>query len=100
MLLDRDGPAAIGAILGELADAALVDTRVLIAHRFGADERGWPVSPDRFASDLLLPDRVADPWLRSLTAAVIEAPIPIVLGGHSLVGPGLRLALARGRSWS
>ena len=100
LLLDRDGPGALGAILAELGDAALVDSRVLVAHRFGADERGWPTAEDRFASDLLLPDRIADPWLRSLTEAARDAPIPIVLGGHSLVGPGLQLALGRNRSWS
>jgi CTP:molybdopterin cytidylyltransferase MocA len=100
LLLDRDGPAALGAILAELGDAALIDTRVLLAHRFDADERGWPVAEDRFASDLLLADRIGDPWLRSLTAASRAAAIPIVLGGHSLVGPGLRLALGKGRSWT
>jgi hypothetical protein len=100
LLLDRDGPDALGAILAELGDAALVDTRVLIAHRFGADERSWPAAADRFASDLLLPDRIADPWLRALTAAARDATIPIVLGGHSVVGPGLRLALGTGRPWT
>lgn len=100
LLLDRDGPEAIGTILAELGEAALVDSRVLLAHRFGADERGWPGTEDRFASDLLLPERIADPWLRSLTAAALDAPIPVVLGGHSLVGPGLRLALAKDRSWT
>ena len=100
LLLDRDGPGALGAILAELGDAALVDTRVLLAHRFGADEAAWPGAEDRFASDLLLPDRVADPWLRDLTTAALGVPIPIVLGGHTLVGPGLRLALAERRSWT
>ncbi len=98
LLLDRDGPDALGTILAELGDAALVDSRVLLAHRFGTDESAWPVAEDRFASDLLLPERIADPWLAGLTRAAREAPIPIVLGGHSLVGPGLRLAL--GRPWT
>ncbi|HEX2754288.1 MAG TPA: hypothetical protein VHM48_02435 [Candidatus Limnocylindrales bacterium] len=100
LLLDRDGPAALGAILAELGDGALIDTRVLLAHRLGADESRWPAAEDRFASDLLLADRIVDPWLRSLTAAARDATIPIVLGGHSLVGPGLRLALGEGRAWT
>ena len=66
---------------------------MLLAHRLGADERRWPAAEDRFASDLLLHERIADPWLQALTQAAAEAPIPIVLGGHTLVGPGIRLAL-------
>jgi hypothetical protein len=92
-LLDRDGPGSLGDHLARLGDAAIVDTRVLMAHRLGADERDWPVAEDRFAADLLLPERIADPWLRDLTRAAASASIPIVLGGHTLVGPGLRLAL-------
>src|SRR5205814_232789 len=42
-LLDRDGPAALGLRIAELGDAAVLDSRVLLAHRFGADERSWPV---------------------------------------------------------
>jgi hypothetical protein len=87
-LLDERGPEAFGAILGDLGDAAVVDTRVLLAHRLGADEDGWPPLADRLASDLLRPDDIADPWLRALTAATIAAPMPILLGGHTLVGPG------------
>ena len=92
-LLDRDGPEALGDRLAELGDAALLDSRVLLAHRLGVDESAWPSPEDRFASDLLLPDRVLDPWLRALTRSALQAPIPIVLGGHTLVGPGLRLAI-------
>jgi hypothetical protein len=103
LLLDRDGPSALGAILARLGDAAIVDTRVLLAHRLGEDERRWPAPEDRFASDLLLPDRIGDPWLRELTAATTAAQLPILLGGHSLVGPGARLLLGRaglpGSSW-
>ncbi|MGK2850590.1 MAG: hypothetical protein ACSLFN_06755 [Candidatus Limnocylindrales bacterium] len=93
LLLDRDRPAALATHLPRLADAALIDTRVLLAHRLGADERGWPSAEDRFASDLLAPDAIEDPWLRALTQAALDAPTPVVLGGHTLVGPGLRLAL-------
>jgi hypothetical protein len=96
-LLDRDGPAALGGLLAELGEAALVDSRVLLAHRLGADQARWPIPEDRFASDLLLHERIADPWLRELTQAAASAPIPIVLGGHTLVGPGLRLAMRRRR---
>lgn len=92
-LLDRDGPGSLGHHVALLADGALIDTRVLLAHRLGADERGWPPPEDRFASDLLLADRVRDSWLQDLTASAAGAGIPILLGGHSLVGPGVRLAL-------
>jgi hypothetical protein len=93
-LLERDGAGSLGDHVSAMADGALIDTRVLIAHRVGADERAWPADEDRFASDLLLPDRITDPWLGALTQAAVEAPVPILFGGHSLVGPGLRLALA------
>jgi hypothetical protein len=97
-LLERDGPESLGHHLARLADAAIVDTRVLLAHRLGADEAAWPPAEERFASDVFLADRVADPWLRALTASAAAAPIPILLGGHTLVGPGVRLIV--GRSWS
>ena len=96
MLLDDRGPAAFGKVLAALGDAAIVDSRVLLAHRLGADEATWPSPEDRFASDLLLADQVRDPWLRALTTSARDAPIPVLLGGHTLVGPGVRLAL-RGR---
>jgi hypothetical protein len=96
LLLDRDGASSIGRHVAALADGGLLDTRVLLAHRLGADERGWPPAEDRYASDLLLPGRVHDPWLAELTAAALAAPVPILLGGHGLVGPGARLALRRG----
>jgi hypothetical protein len=104
IVLDRDGPDALGARLAELGDAAVVDTRVLLAHRLGPDERTWPSQEDRFASDLGMTDRITDPWLRALTKAAVAAPIPIVLGGHTLVGPGIRLVVrgtwAGRRTWA
>ncbi len=97
LLVDRDGPGALGGLLAQLGDGAVVDTRVLMAHRWGADEAGVPPVEDRFAADLLLPDRIADPWLRALIIGLRDAPIPILAGGHTLVGPGIRLLAARTR---
>jgi hypothetical protein len=92
-LLERDGPGSLGRHVAAMCDGALLDSRVLMAHRCGADERGWPKPEDRYASDLLLASRIADPWLAELTASAADAPVPILLGGHALVGPGARLAL-------
>jgi hypothetical protein len=91
LLLDRDGPEALGERLAELGDAALIDSRVLLAHRLGGAEAAWPPAEDRFASDLLEVRAVDDHWLAALTHSAATARIPIVLGGHSLVGPGIRL---------
>jgi hypothetical protein len=92
-LLDQDGPGSLAARLGELGDAAIVDTRVMLAHRFGSDEGAWPPQEDRFASDLLEPGAIRNPWLQALTESAVgsRSALPILLGGHSLVGPGLRL---------
>ncbi len=92
-VLEHEGAGAVGAILGRLGDAAIVDTRVLLAHRRGVDEGGWPAAEDRYASDLLLHERIGDPWLRDLTRAATEASIPIMFGGHTLIGPALRRTL-------
>jgi CTP:molybdopterin cytidylyltransferase MocA len=96
-LLDRDGPESLAATVARLADAAVIDTRVMMAHRYGAAESGWPAAEDRFASDLLMPNAIADPWLRALTISAASAPAdhPILLGGHTLVNGGLRLLAQR-----
>lgn len=95
LILDARGPGALGAVLAELGDGAVVDTRVLLAHRLGAGEACWPSFADRLASDLLRPEEIADGWLRDLTLAALHAPIPVLLGGHTLVGPGLSLIAGR-----
>ena len=81
-------------MVAELADVALIDSRVLLAARLGADESGWPAPVDRFASDLHDHVAVGDVWLKALTRSAAEAKQPIVLGGHSLVGPGVAVLLA------
>ena len=92
-LIEHEGPARLGDLVADHADGALIDSRVLLAARTGADEAGWPSAEDRFASDLLRSELIVDPWLRDLTAAAAEANVPILLGAHTLVGPGAVLAL-------
>ena len=86
--------------MSRLADAAVIDSRVLMAHQFGPSESNWPAAEDRFASDLLLPLALADPWLHALTASASApaSPTPILLGGHTLVNGGLRLLAQRARA--
>lgn len=96
-LLDARGPDALSAIVAELADGAILDSRVLLADRLGADEALWPRDEDRFASDLLRAAVIHDPWLRAVTVSAATSHIPIVLGGHTLVSPGVPLMLGAGR---
>lgn len=74
--------------LARMADAVLLDSRVILASR-GL----WPSDADRFHADLLMPENVGDPFLRALTEAARAAPIPVVMGGHSLVAGGLAVLL-------
>lgn len=70
--------------LAQLAQGAVLDTRVLFEHF------KWKLSPtDRFASDLGEIDLISHPLLREFTQAAMDAPIPVLLGGHSLVAGGL-----------
>jgi hypothetical protein len=93
LLLEQRGPALLAAIVAELADAAIIDTRVLLAARLGSDESAWPAPADRFASDLHDHRAVKDPWLKKLTRSAAESERPILLGSHSLVGPGVKLVI-------
>ncbi len=82
--LSAVGPRRFFENLGELGNAAFIDSRVVFNH-LGLN----PSPSDRFNSDLLRPDNIHDPDVRDFTAAALEAPIPVVLGGHSLVSGGL-----------
>ena len=68
----------------EKLPGAVLDSRVLFEHfrwRLPASER--------FASDLGRLDLITHPGLREFTQAALAAPIPVLLGGHSLVTGGL-----------
>lgn len=82
--LDEVGDERFFATLSTLGQAAFIDSRVIFAHR-GL----WPPAADRFYSDLRQPEKIADPFVKHFTEAAIQAPIPVVLGGHSLVAGGL-----------
>jgi hypothetical protein len=82
--LEQVGPQGVMNALAELGDAAFIDTRVLLAHF-----RIEAARAERFLSDLGRWDEVRQPFLRDLTRAALEAPIPVLLGGHSLVSGGL-----------
>ena len=70
--------------LAELGDAAFIDTRVLLAHKQIDATR-----EDRFLSDLGRWQEIREPFLREFTRAAVEASIPVLLGGHSLMSGGL-----------
>jgi hypothetical protein len=67
-----------------MADAACIDSRVLVAHT-----GSMPSREDRFNADLGRLDLIRDPVLHDLTAAAASAAIPVLLGGHALVSGGL-----------
>jgi hypothetical protein len=82
--LEYAGIDGFFAELESLAEAALMDTRVLMAAR-GC----WPPPADRFNADLLRWQEVGDPFLREFTRAAAQSSIPILMGGQSLVSGGL-----------
>lgn len=86
-LLEEAGPKRFfSRHLPELAEAAFIDIRPALVH-LGIR----PSRADRFAADLGLAAQVSDPALREIVEAANASPIPVVLGGHSLVGGVLML---------
>ncbi|NLB72957.1 MAG: hypothetical protein GX795_02860 [Firmicutes bacterium] len=85
-LAQEVGFEGLVSALEKVADAVLIDTRVLFRH-LGLE---LPAK-DRFNSDLLRPDAIDDPVARRITTCFLSSEIPIVPGGHSLVSGGLRV---------
>jgi len=85
-LLDQDGGTRFFAALQDSANAAIIDSRPLLA-----PDGNLPSPDQRFASDLYrLSDLHDRRWL-SFTEQAAACSIPILLGGHSLVSGGLYL---------
>jgi len=82
--MDAMGEEAFIQAVESMMDAVLWDTRVWLAHH-----RIWPPDADRFAADLGLLDEIQDEALKRLTEAQWKATIPIVSGGHGIVGGSL-----------
>jgi hypothetical protein len=82
------GPQHFFNTLADLSEAVLLDNRVILAAR-----QLWPATVDRYHSDLLRWKRIEEPFLRELAQAAAAAPVPVLMGGHSIVAGGL-MALA------
>ncbi len=85
-MIRQEGPGTFFKTLASMTDAAIIDSRPLMA-----SQGRWPDAADRFASDLYMVNQIKDPWLREFTAAAANAPLPVLLGGHSVVAGGLHV---------
>jgi len=84
ILIDHAGIDNFFSYLAMVSRCAFIDSRVLMYHyRYDLPDR------DRFLSDLNRWEEIDHPWLKEFTRAAIECPIPVVLGGHSLVSGSL-----------
>jgi hypothetical protein len=70
--------------LATMGQAVFLDNRVIMVH-----QGLWPSAADRFYSDLRQPEQIGDPFVRALTEAALSAPVPVIMGGHSLVAGGM-----------
>lgn len=70
--------------MSELANVMFMDTRVIYAHH-----KLHLTENDRFYADLLIPEKIENPFAKELTEEIINAPITVVPGGHSLISGGM-----------
>jgi hypothetical protein len=82
--LDAVGLDRFFETLATLGQAVFLDNRVIFAHR-GI----WPLAADRFYSDLRRPEQITEPFTKALTREAMAAPVPVIMGGHSLVAGGM-----------
>lgn len=82
--LDEIGPARFFDYLARTSQAALIDTRVIFAHK-----QLHLSDAQRFYSDLGRYEDIEDRFIREFTRAAANCGIPILLGGHSLVTGGI-----------
>jgi len=85
-LFENEGWDRFFAALQAAADAAIIDSRPLLA-----PEGNMPSPAERFASDGYQLSALEDPRWRDFTEQAAACSIPVLLGGHSLVSGGLYL---------
>ena len=83
-LIEKTGVERFFAYLAQVAHCAFIDSRVLFSHH------GYDFSDrERFLSDLGLFEQIEHPWLKEFTRMAVQCPVPVILGGHSLVSGSL-----------
>jgi len=83
-LIEHAGLERFFDYLAQVADCAFIDSRVLFAHyKYNFSDR------ERFLSDLGFWEDIEHPWLKEFTRTAMQCPIPVILGGHSLVSGSL-----------
>jgi hypothetical protein len=86
-LIEAVGPErAFSELLPDLGQAAFIDIRPALVQLGIRASRA-----DRYAADLGRAELVEDVRLRAIVEAAAASPIPVILGGHSLVTGGLML---------
>lgn len=83
-MIEEAGPCKFFEYVSRVCDLAFIDSRVVFAH-LNKQVSDW----DRFQSDLGRYELIGDEWVREFTRCALESPIPVILGGHSLVAAGL-----------
>lgn len=83
-MIEKVGLDMVFQFIEETSKAAVIDSRVIFAHISKKVSTN-----DRFYSDLGIPGMIGDPFVREFTKRVINSPIPILTGGHSLILGGL-----------
>jgi CTP:molybdopterin cytidylyltransferase MocA len=83
-MIEELGPCKFFEYLSSVCDLAFIDTRVIFAH-LQKQVSDW----DRFQSDLGRFQLIENQWVKEFTRSAWESPIPVILGGHSLVAAGL-----------
>ncbi|MCD4786067.1 MAG: hypothetical protein K8T10_19780 [Candidatus Eremiobacteraeota bacterium] len=83
-MIEEVGLDTVFKFIEETSKGAVIDSRVIFAHICKKVS-----TKDRFYSDLGIPGKIEDPFVKEFTKRVVNSPIPILAGGHSLILGGL-----------